>query len=439
MTGKKLIIFFGVLLLIIPGIMQAQNLKLDGYFNTGLGLVYTSSADEDNVLKTFGADSEQNGFRFRLNGSFSTDAGIAGIRFRFQSQSRLDQGGYFSMPYVYGWINLFDDVLYLAGGIVDDSTWQTRDWWINDDAGEGLGLLLRFQPVLGLNLGAGVYLISQQAGSSNNILSYGSFLTNFGDITPKIKDAKYVFGASYTHGNLLIDDTIDEIFYLGATFRMKNKAGWKDTYEEIEKFGYFYEGRQESSLLIAEFRYLKIYNLTAAMAVSMDKLENFSANGDTVISQTFAYNFGRVTLGLNAAEFIYNRESLLGKKLKYDPGFLFNLWGSYTYIIYEPRLDLVYFWGGMSTAGGDETYRWHRRGFINRRIEEYGTDNSHNLSMLSIRPSFRLNLLNRTFIEIGNMLNYDFGNWDGAYGDSENPKKRTRVSNVFYIDLRWSF
>jgi len=441
MTCKKLFGLTVVLLLMIPGFIQAQNIKFDSYFNTGLGAVYTSSADEDTMFKAFGADSEQNGFRFRLNGSFATDAGIAGIRFRLQSQSRLDQGGYFSMPYVYGWISLFDDVLYMAGGIVDDSTWQTRDWWINDDTGEGLGLMLKLQPILSLNFGAGVYIISQQSGGSNNILSYGSFLPNFGDITPKIEDAKYVFGASYTYGNLIrgaLGDTLEEIFYLGASFRMKNKAGWKNTYEEIEKFGYFYEGRQESSQLIAEFRYMKIYNLTANIAISMDKLENFSANGDTIISQTFAYNFGRVMLGLNSVEFIYNRESLVGKKLKYDPGLLFNLWGSYTYVIYEPRLDLVYFWGGMSTAGGDDTYRWHRRGFLNQKIEEYGSDNSHKLSVFSVRPSFRFNLLNRTFVEIGNMFNYDFGNWDGAYGDSDNPKKRTRISNVFYIDLRWS-
>ncbi|MDR0448735.1 MAG: hypothetical protein LBH07_08715 [Treponema sp.] len=28
---------------------------------------------------------------------------------------------------------------------------------------------------------------------------------------------------------------------------------------------------------------------------------------------------------------------------------------------------------------------------------------------------------------------------DGAYGDSGDPKKRTRISNVFYIDYKWSF
>ncbi|MCL2270063.1 MAG: hypothetical protein FWC24_01840 [Treponema sp.] len=438
--GKRLFGFI-VLVLLINGAIHAQNFKFDSYFNSGLGVVYSDDADTDTMLKAFGVDSEQNGYRFRLNGSFSTDAGIAGIRFRFQSQSSLYQTGYFSMPYVYGWIKLFDDILYMAGGIVDDSAWQTRDWWINDDAGEGLGVMLRVQPILGLNLGAGAYIISQQAGGNNNILQYGRFLPNFGDVTPRIEDAKYVFGASYAYGNLA-GDTLEEIFYLGLTFRMKNMAGWEYTYQEIEQFGYYYEGRQESAQLIGEFRFLGVEGLTAVAAVSLDRLEEFSANGNIILSETFSYQFGRTILGFNAAEFIYNRESVLGKKLSYDPGLLFNLWGSYTYVIIEPRLDLVYFWGGMSRVAGkdNEAFMWYRRGFNNNwKIAEYGSDNSQNFSVFSIRPSVKFNLLNRTFVEFGNMFNYDFGNFDGAYSDSEDLKKRSRISNVFYIDLRWSF
>ena len=430
---NKLILGLAVLLLSTSGaVVYAQNLKFDGYFNTGLGVVYSESNDADTVLKAFGTDSEQNGFRFRLNGSFSTDAGMAGLKFRFQSQSRMDQGGYFSLPYVYGWINLFEDILYMAAGLVDDSTWQTRDWWINDDVGEGLGLLIRVQPIPGLYLGTGAYIISQQAGASNNILSFGGYLPSFSSITPKIQDAKYTFGASYTMANI-IGNNLEEFFSLGAAFRMKNKAGWNGTID-IDRLGYIYDGRQESAQLTGEFRFLKLRRLTAIMAFSLDKLENFAAQGDTVISQTFAYEFNRFTLGLNAVEFIYNREDPLGKKLLYYPGLLFNLWASYTYIILDSRLDLVYFWGGRSRVGGTESNMWHRKGFINQ-----DPDNTHILSVFCVRPSVKLNLLSRAFIEIGNMFNYDYGNYDAAYGDSGDLKKRSRISNVFYIDLRWSF
>ena len=37
------------------------------------------------------------------------------------------------------------------------------------------------------------------------------------------------------------------------------------------------------------------------------------------------------------------------------------------------------------------------------------------------------------------MVNYDFGNYDGAYKDSGDAMKKSLLTNVFYIDLRFSF
>jgi hypothetical protein len=426
---NKRIICLTVLALSMAGFMYAQELKINGYFNSGLGIVYTSSADSDTFLKALGVDSEQNGYRFRLNGSYTNEEENAGIRFRLQSQSQLNPGGYFSLPLLYGWVQLFNDTVYLAGGIVDDSTWQTAEWFIVDDVGEGLGALLKITPLAGLDLGFGVYLISQQSSGANNILTYGTLLPNFGDITPKIGDAKYVFSGSYT---------MPDLFYLGVSFRLKNKAGWKDTIEEIKWYGYTYNGRQESSRLIGEFRFLMIKNLTAIAAVSLDTLEEFSAYGDTILSQTLAYKLNNLIIGLNATEFLYNREDALGKKITYNPGLLFNLWGSYTVNNIMPRLDLVYFYGGQSKVGGDETYMWHRRGFVNTDIDIY-TANDRIRSVLSARPSVMFDVSNSFFIEVGDIFNYDFGNYDSAYGDSSDPSKRYRMSNVFYLDFTWRF
>jgi len=418
-----------MLVLTITSILYTQELRFDTYFNSGLGIVSSSSADVDTFLKAFGTDSEQNGFRFRLNGSIAAEDRNAGLRFRFQSQSRLDQGGYFSIPFVYGWVRLFNGIVYMAGGLVDDSTWQTTDWWINDDAGEGLGLLIKINPITGLDFGFGTYLISQQAAGSNNILNHGGFLPNFARIVPKIGDAKYVFSGSYT---------IPEIFWLGVTFRRENKAGWNGTLD-IDKWGYIYDGRQESALLIGEFRFLAVKDLTAILSASMDKLENFDTEGNIVLSQTFAYKLDNFSLGLNMAEFFYNRKNPLGIKLPRTPGFIFNIWGSYTINNIVPRLDLTYFFGGRSRVGGDESYMWHRRGFINDEIHKIDPNDNRSRSVLSIRPSAKFNLHNGVFIEVGNIFNYDFGNFNNAYGDSGNPQKRFLLSNVLYIDFRLNF
>jgi len=421
------------LTLFISVTVYSQGLEFSGYFNTGMGIVFNDSEGldySDSFLKPFGVDSEQNGYRLRLNLSYTSEEESAGVKLRIQSQGQLDPWGYFSLPYVYGWMKFFNNIVYLAGGIIDDTTWQTSDWWINDDTGEGLGLLLKATPFSGFDIGVGVYLISQQSAGSNNVLSFGGFLPNFKNITPKIEDAKYVFSASYT---------LPDVFALGASFRLKNKAGWNFTREEIERYGYIYDGRHESSQLIGEIRFLALENFTAIAAISLDTLEDFNADGDIVISQTFAYKFERLTLGFNAAEFLYNRQSPLGEKISFDPGLLFNLWSSYSFNKIIPRFDLVYFVSGMSRLGGNEEYVWHRRGFTNREIYDVGSDNDRYPSVFSVRPSVQFYLNSGAFIELGNMFNYDFGNWDGAYGDAGDTSKRYLMSNVFYVDLKWSF
>ena len=410
---KKVFVAF-VLIAVMASVIYAQELKFDGYVNTGLGVVGNGDDDVDIFLKPFGVDSEQNGYRFRLNGSYTNEDKNAGVRFRFQSQSRLDQAGYFSIPYAYGWVNFIDNIIYLAGGIVDDGTWVTGDWWINDDVGKGLGILLKATPITGLDLGVGAYVFSQQSGSSNNILNFQGDLPNFAGVTPKIGDAKYTLNGAFT---------MPDLFRVGASFRFKNKAGWDRSLAPTDDSEYVYDGRHESSLLTADFRLFAISGLTAIMAVSLDRLEDFNDAGNIVLSETFGYKINDFSVGLNAVQFFYNRKDT------YNPSFLFNLWGSMPFGKIVPRADLVYFIGGSSTvATGANT--WHRKGFANRVIAK---DADQDYSVFSIRPSIKFNLDNRTFIEVGDMINYDFANFE-AFGD-----EKSRLSNVFYVDLKWSF
>jgi len=172
MCGKRILglTAAALLLMIAAGGLRAQELKFDGYINSGMGVVANDRKGDDVYVKVFGVDSESNGFRFRLNGSYTNEAKNAGVKFRLQGQRRIDQSGYLSMPYLYGWMNFLENKITLTGGLVDDGTWTSADWWWNDDAGEGLGLLLKAEPVKGLTFGVGAYTISQQSGGSNNAL-----------------------------------------------------------------------------------------------------------------------------------------------------------------------------------------------------------------------------------------------------------------------------
>jgi hypothetical protein len=449
MNGKKIFILTAALLaaVFVTGSLWAQELKFDGYLNSGLGIVVDDNEDHDPYFKAFGVDSESNGFRFRLNGSYTNEAKNAGAKFRLQGQRRMDQAGYLSMPYLYGWMSFLENKITLTGGLVDDSTWTSADWWWNDDTGEGLGLLLKMEPVKGLNLGLGAYTISQQSGGGNNALLFTPItldtgtskytardprLPNFGDLMLKAEDVKYTFNAAYT---------MPDTFRLSVIFRTKNRAGWAsgrldaDTGERVSNDVYTYAGREESMFLQTELRVLAVKNLTAVVVGTFDKLEKFDKRGNIMFSETFGYKMDNLNVGINAVQFLYNRTNAADEKIDYNPGLLFNPWVSYTIDKVIPRLDLVYFMGGQSkTANGNN--QWERRGFANVAKAKDANDD---YSVFSVRPSIKINLDGKTFLEIGDMINYDMAKKDGAYKDSGDSNKKSLLTNVFYVDLKFSF
>jgi len=457
---KKFFVF-SALLLVMSAAVFAQELKFDGYLNSGLGIVANDNEDIDPYLKAFGVDGESNGYRFRLNGSYTNEAKNVGARFRLQSQRNLQIGGnkitvpvtikdpaggadltgsvdvtvpntygYFSLPYAYGWVSFLDNKLSLTGGIIDDGTWTTADWWWNDDLAEGLGLLLKAEPIKGLNLGVGAYTLTQQQGGNNNILSFGGNLPNFGSVMPKLDQAKYTVNAAYT---------LPDIFRFGVMFRNKNRTMWSNTDTSISDDVYPYSQAYEPWTLIGEFRLLAVKDLTAVVVGVFDYLDKFDENGNITLSETFAYKLDNLNVGLNAVQFIYNRKDAKGDKVEFDPRLLFNLWGSYTIDKIVPRLDLVYFLGGSSKSVSATNPQWERRGFSAQALTSGIKDVEDNLSVFSIRPSAKINLDSRTFLEIGDMINLDMGNFDGAYSDSKDAKKRSRLTNVFYVDVKFSF
>jgi hypothetical protein len=419
---KKSLFVFGALILAASAVVFTQELKFDGYLNSGVGIVANDREGDEPYLKAFGVDSESNGYRFRLNGSYQNEAKNAGVRFRLQGQRTLTPSGYLSMPYLYGWVGFFENKLTLTGGLIMDSTWESADWWVADDTGEGLGLLIKAEPVKGLNLGFGAYAISQQSGGSNN----GIALQNLGSFTPSLYNVKYTVNAAYT---------MPDAFRFGVIFRTNNKAGY-DTASLNDLSDHL--GREESMFLQAEFRLLAVKNFTAVVVGTFDKLEWFEKRGNTVLSETFGYKLDDLNVGLNAVQFLYSRTDTNDEKVDYNPGLLFNPWVSYTFDRVVPRLDLVYFFGGQSKTAlaAKSSQQWERKGFVSVAKTKAAEDD---YSVFSIRPSVKINLDGRIFLEIGDMMNIDFGAKEGAYGDSGDLTKKSLFTNVFYLDVKFSF
>jgi hypothetical protein len=247
-----------------------------------------------------------------------------------------------------------------------------------------------------------------------------------------------------------------DTFRLSASFRTSNNAAWTSAAAYTGADTYDSTGREEVSQFIGEFRLLKVKGLTTIIVGVLDNLGSFSDKGTILFSENFAYKVSDdLNIGLNAAQFLYNREE------DADPALLFNLWGSYAIGKAVPRLDFVYFWGGQSKTGTSTSTgtnagaaQWERRGFLprngipgdnpNRAVSaRKGVDDDY--SLFSVRPSVRINVDSRTFLEIGDIINFDFANHYG-YNKDKSPVATTnsgdtksRLTNVFYIDVRFSF
>jgi hypothetical protein len=413
-----------LLFLVAGASLFAQDLKFDGYFNSGVGLISSDrkemrGGEEETVnpkFKAMGVDSEQWGYRFRLNGSFTNKDGNAGFKFRLQSQSRTDKNGWIGLPYAYGWVSFFDKMLTLNGGIVDNGTWSSGGGILDEDMGEGLGVLAAASPIEGLDLGIGTYLINSQGGSNNNSL-YENDLANFSfgnvDVTPW--NAKYTFNAGYT---------MEDLLKLTAAFRLKNKAGGAaDTSYTSD---YQYGGREESSRAIIAAKLLMVKNLTAIVEAEIDKMEHFKSLGNINFYETLGYKAGDLGIGLNMAQYTTQNDAAD------DPGLRFNPWVSYAIKNVVPRLDLVYFNAGTleGVNSTSDDWKYYRKGYSVNYNNDYQT--------FTIRPSVKFNLDSKIFVEIGDAFSYIMaGDGDFAQaGDADNDK---RLINVFYVDFKWSF
>jgi hypothetical protein len=408
-----------LILILIAGMAFAQELKFDGYVNSGLGVVVTDRTVQDGTdtkkadpyIAAYGVDSEQTLFRFRLNGSYTNADGNAGAKFRFQAQTNI-AGQDPILPYAFGWVKFFN-IFTVNAGIVNDSTWESRGAILTDDQGEGLGVLVKVSPMEGLDLGAGAYTSNSGSGSQNNALIN---TTNASSID--WKEAKYTVNGSYTLPSLL---------RVNATYRGENRAS-----------GAVAATSGNSSRAIGELQLLAVENLTAIVEGELDNLQDFDPSGKVNIYETVGYKLNDLQFGLNAAQY-------LSKVDDSDMALRFNPWVSYTIGKLVPRLDVVYFMGGQvasSTATAEG--KIDRKGYAAYEpVTGSGGNNGggkyydSDASVIGVRPSLKINLDSKTTLEIGDLVNFEKRptKFFGAGSDL----KDSKFTNTFYVDLTVKF
>jgi hypothetical protein len=418
----------------------AQGLVLDGYINSGLGVVISTEEDApDPFLAAAGTDSWENAYRIWLNARYTSEAGNVGAHIRLQAS-----GGYnfLSVPIAYGWFSAFDKILTVNGGIVDNGTWNTGGAYFAPDQGEGLGTLIKVSPISGLDLGVGAYLIEVPgAGADNATISdpYGMEGISFGTgrfYANELDDVKYTFNASYT---------LPDLLKFIVTYRPKA-----------------YLASALASQARVAVSVLAVPNLTAILELDLGNLQDFKAlktgdrdawdrlvdpadddrdeildedgysldppqykptvkaldaSGKINIGETFQYNMGSLSVGLWGVQWISQAEDT-------DFSFYLNPWVSYAIGSIVPRLDLGY--------GNGVRANFYNNG-LNWRRGNVGAMYDSDYSVISIRPSVKINLDSTTFVEIGDLIDID-GGPDNTWGTDN-----SKISNVFYVDFKWSF
>ncbi|MDR3122278.1 MAG: hypothetical protein LBU16_00670 [Treponema sp.] len=404
----------------------AQELKFDGYVNAGLGVVYSSEKDApDPFVAAAAVDSWNNAYRIRLHASYTNEPGSAGAFLRFQASGGINDIGFQA---AYGWLSVFDKGLTIKGGIVDDGTWNTAGAFLGSDAGEGLGALAKISPIDGLDIGVGAYLAETPGEGGNSSFADHSTKTDLPDSSDSTKSRfagnYYAQGLDEAKYTASLGYTLPEKVKIVASYRHKSEAGVSADTPQLS-------GRLRTGLSL-----LAVPNLKAVLELELDNLQDFKAlkkdektawdttvtsaagsSGKINIYETFQYDLGSLSVGLSAVQWLSQAEGA-------DLSLYANPWVSYALESIVPRLDLGY--GNGAQAGfNNSNLNWHRANYS----AAYDSD----VSVISIRPSVKINIDSKTFVEIGGLIDID-GNKTTKWGEDD-----SRISNVFYVDFKWAF
>lgn len=374
---------FGFILLI--GLCQgifAQELSFDGVVAAGLGWYF---ADDDVTFKTVDIPYEASAGIFRLNAALDNTEKTAGVRFRLEARPGSFNGLYPIARYFYGYTNLFNNVVVIKGGMVDDGTFATAGNIIGDDAGEGLGGLVVLSPLSMLKLGFGAYI-----GPRNNDTIRNVKAVNDGSLDPG--DARYTANVAFT-----LSDVFDFTLAYGFKYRDMNPVFEDPTKDPTKRGDVLNTG----------------INITALAGVTLALEASISGIADSEIGAqyglTTAWENNALTLGLDG--------SLQTDHGHDDPAVFANLYGSYVIQQVAPRLDVYFGLGGLGESAS------YVMGYY------YGSPTYNSGDMLvGFRPSVTYNATDKASIEVGDLINIKMP--DG--GD-------TKLDNAVYITLLYKF
>jgi hypothetical protein len=360
-----------------------------------LGLTY-DTVGETAYLQAFSRDAEQP-FQLRLNGAYANEGDTAGLKFRFQQRF-----GALSMAWAFGYINAFDNLLTLQGGLIDDGTFNSGGGILDADSGEGLGTNILVRPIDNLVIGAGAY-----AASGFGVPAGGY---------QKSGDAKYTVGLSFT---------APSIVKVVTSFRTKNTLVVSTD-------------ANSHNQLIAGINILALSDLGLKLVLE-GRVTDLGENADKDPMDldgfaTIGYAQGPLSLGLNAAFYKAGLNKPSASAIPDEPIMAFWLYGSYAVTeSIVPRLDALFMLNSYDdryiSANGQSS--WHYKNFV----KDAGTSSDKDQKLIAFRPAVLLKMDANNSLEIGDYVGVHI-NAEKVFAGGD---KDTLISNVFYIDYVFKF
>ena len=369
-------------MLFISGtVAGAQGVEISGYLNSGIGVYATDKENVDPKFLVAGVDAEQPLGKLRLHLDYTNSVKNAGVNFLLMVQGQESLMPALRVSIASAWVKPFD-MLTLKFGILDDYIWQTSDFIFCNDWDEGFGVLMRLNPIAGLDFGFGAYTDTSRISNSY----------------PKsMKDIKYTASFSYT-----LPKVFKVMAHVGVNSNDYNFALAQDV-------------PRVTNQALVEFCLLAVKNLnTSVIAKASGLEEDFLDRGAINFYESFRYDLSNWRFGLNAAQYIYMSRDF--------PSLHFNPYIRYSWNRLIPRIDLHYFYASFRT----NDYHYHRRAFTTLETLEPLSPtlgSTKDYDVLCVRPSLRLMLDPRISFDIG----------DAVYFEKKNGERT--LSNVFYLDV----
>jgi hypothetical protein len=357
----RVFVFAALISLCAGEAVFSQGLTFSGAITGGIGGWFG-----DGAPKLLSMDNYSGEAGVSLTGSMDNDDKTAGVSANLSvwPKGYTDGKLYPFLLYAYGYAKLWDELVTLKGGLINDTTFNTPGECLRTDAGEGVGALLILKPHSMLQLGLGAYVGLLQLPNHQvdpYVSSNPSYDNGFVDADGGVYTASMAF-------------SLPNVLSLAAAYRLPYK----------------YNG-DNPDRLTAGIKVTAISDITLAVEAQLTGI----SDNEIVTRYTFTpvYTRDALKVGLNSVVRTNNGPKFI-PTWGDDPYAGFMAYGAYTLGKWVPWAD-VYF--GMGGTGPDD-YWW--KNFYLQGVT-YNLDDK----FIAFRPSVTYYATSLMSIELGGLIN----------------------------------